>query len=419
MFFIAKDDITQYNKHMKHTGIIVIIAVIIGLIGVGLASTHIHKSTPAAPSQSSSTTPPISLPQTSTVSRGSIPDIPFQLPSNVTVHIFSSETPNARDIIFSPGGVLLVSSPATNSIYALPDTNHDGVADTVKTVVSQGNQVHGLAFYNNHLFVAEVQRVVRYTWDEKNLSATFDKELFTLPANNNHNKRTIVIDDSGTMYVSVGSTCNVCQENSTISATILVSNSNGDNPRIYAQGLRNAPFMAFNPITHELWATEMGRDNIGDENPPDEINIIHKGTNYGWPYCYGNRVHDTQFDPTRRDPCSQTTAPIYEIPAHSAPLGLVFINSTQFPTDWQHDLLVAYHGSWNRTEPTGYKIVHLKVNGNSIVSSDDFMTGFLPNNARSGNDALGRPVDLTFDTAGNLYISDDKKGAIYIVQKQP
>src|SRR5207249_677102 len=135
----------------------------------------------------------------------------------------------------------------------------------------------------------------------------------------------------------------------------------------------------------------------------------------GWPICYGDKIHDTNFDKNQyfRDPCADTEAPIFQIPAHSAPLGLIFIQSSQFPSDWQNDLLVAYHGSWNRSVPTGYKIVHMKVSGNTITQADDFLTGFL-----QGGSVPGRPVDLTFDQAGNLYISDDKAGNVYIVQKK-
>ena len=196
----------------------------------------------------------------------------------------------------------------------------------------------------------------------------------------------------------------------------MISNANGDNPRIFAKGLRNAAFLAMNPKTNELWGTEMGRDYLGDNTPPDEIDIIRDGKDYGWPYCYGDKMHDNNFDPANTHGCGNTETPIYEIPAHSAPLGLTFINSAQFPADWQGDLLVAYHGSWNRSVATGFKIVHMKVNGNSITGADDFLTGFL--RGSTNDSAPDRPVDMAFDTQGNLYVSDDRGGNIYIIQKQ-
>jgi glucose/arabinose dehydrogenase len=217
------------------------------------------------------------------------------------------------------------------------------------------------------------------------------------------------------MYISIGSTCNVCNETPKIGGSLWISNSEGIKPQIFATGLRNAPFLTINPVTKELWATEMGRDFLGDNLPPDEINIIKKDKNYGWPLCYGNKIHDTNFDKKASNPCINTEPPLFEIPAHSAPLGIVFVDSSQFPSDWQGDLLVAYHGSWNRSTASGYKVVHMKVRGNSIVSAEDFLTGFLEGTDKDLSKA--RPVDLLFDKQGNLYISDDKGGNIFIIQK--
>ena len=356
---------------------------------------------------------PPAISQKTNISTGNVPKIPFVLPSGYVIHQFAEGLGSPRVMKFSPGGTLLVSDIQGNRIIALPDNKHQGAATSQKVVVSSGNHLHGLAFYGGKLYVAEVDKVVRYNWDERTLTASFDKVLFTLPGNNDHNNRTITFDSSGRMYVSVGSTCDVCLESSPLSATVLISDADGNNPRVFAKGLRNAAFTAMNPVTNELWGTEMGRDYLGDNVPPDEINIIRAGADYGWPFCYGNKIFDTNFGRSQTDPCPNTQGPLYEIPAHSAPLGLSFINSPQFPGDWQNDLLVAYHGSWNRTVPSGYKIVHMKVVGNQITRVDDFLTGFL-----QGGMPLARPVDLVFDSLGNLYISDDKAGNIYLVQKQ-
>lgn len=362
------------------------------------------------------TAPTTQISQTSTTdsaSNGKQPAIPLQLPQGFRISVFAKGLDRPRDLVFSDAGTLLVSDISTNQVIALPDKDQDGAADEQR-IISQGNHPHGLAFYKGKLFVAEVNRVVRYTWDENTLSATQEKVLFSLPENGNHNNRTILFDDRGRMFVSVGSTCNVCVENAQFSATVIVSNEDGDNPRIFSKGLRNAPFLTINPQTRDIWVTEMGRDNLGDNLPPDEINILQEGKDYGWPYCYGNKIHDNQFDAAKRQGCTNTIPPIFEIPAHSAPLGLTFIQSTQFPPDWQGDLLVSYHGSWNRSTPTGYKVVRLHVEGNTITESEDFLTGFI-----SGDTAEGRPVDVIFDKAGNLYVSDDQAGNVYIIQKNP
>lgn len=350
-------------------------------------------------------------------SAGPAPDIPFSLPPGFTVRVFAGDLGNPRDLAFSPGGTLLVSDPADGLVYALPDPGHTGEARG-KAVITGQYHPHGLAFYGRYLYVAEPDKVIRYVWDEAKLTATQEQTLFTLPDNRDHNNRSIAFDPSGNMYVSVGATCNVCIESSPLSGTVIMSDAAGTNPTVFATGLRNAAFIAVNPATGELWGTEMGRDYLGDNLPPDEIDIIRQG-DYGWPFCYGNKEHDDAFDPQKRHSCGQTVPPVYEIPAHSAPLGLAFIHSPQFPTAWQGDLLVAYHGSWNRTKPVGYRIVRLTVRGNAITGSADFMTGFLPTGAGSGSDASGRPVDLVFDNRGNLYVSDDKAGAVYIIQQNP
>lgn len=337
-------------------------------------------------------------------------NFPLTVAAGFHIGIFADSVAGARDEQFSPGGTLLVSKPASGQVVAIPDKNNDGIADEVKVIVSGENQPHGLAFYNGKLYVADVDKVVRFNWDESTLTATKDKVLFSLPSNNDHNKRTIIFDDSGKMFVSVGSTCNVCNEKSNLSATIITSDADGNSPTVFAKGLRNAPFMQLNPSTHELWSTEMGRDFLGDNLPPDEIDIIKQGNDYGWPNCYADKIPDTNFN--RQASCENTTAPIFQIPAHSAPLGLTFIESSQFPADLQGDLLVSEHGSWNRSTPIGYKVVKLNVEGNTITSSEDFITGFL-----EGTEAVGRPVDVTFGPDENLYVSDDKAGVVYIVIK--
>ncbi len=351
--------------------------------------------------------------QSATISKGSLPTIPFKLPDGYSIHVFG-DVPNARDMEFTKDGTLLVSSPSTNHVYALPDKNNDGVADIAKQIISNEPHVHGLVFYNGQLFIADTTKVVRYNWDENSQLATKDKDLFSLPGNNDHNNRTLVFDKNGSLYVSLGSTCNVCREPATTGGSVLISNANGDSPKVFATGLRNAAFLALNPTNGAVWDTEMGRDYLGDNLPPDEINILSSGKNYGWPNCYGDKVHDTNFDKSNYD-CSQTLAPIYQVPAHSAPLGLTFIESSQFPKSWQGSLFVAYHGDWNRSTPIGFKVVRLTVQGNTITGSEDFLTGFLQSNLAGA--ALGRPADVTFDSKGNLYVSDDKAGKIYIIQK--
>lgn len=307
----------------------------------------------------------------------------------LTKSIFASDLGGPRDLQLTPGGTLLVSVPAKGIVLALPEK---------KEIISGLSKPHGLAMYNGKLFVAEENNVSRYSWNEGNRTAVLEKKLFDLPKGGRHTSRTIVFDSKGIMYVSVGSSCDVCFEKDERLASVLVSDEDGNNPHVLAKGLRNAPFLALNPKSGKVWATEMGRDFLGDDLPPDEINILSEG-DYGWPVCYGNKVYDSKFGQMTEGYCRNTIPPVYEIPAHSAPLGLAF---------WKDSLLVAYHGSWNRSTPTGYKIVRLKLDGDRVVGVENFLTGFI-----QGNTAQGRPVDIEIGNRGEIYVSDDKAGVVY------
>ena len=226
--------------------------------------------------------------------------------------------------------------------------------------------------------------------------------------------------DGEKLLISIGSTCNVCSEQDERRATILSSVADGSDVERFAVGLRNSVFMTTHPETGEVFATEMGRDLLGDDLPPDEINIIKKGKNYGWPTCYGKNIHDTKFDKNVyiRAPCS---APFEEpsfidIPAHSSPLGLSFVPEEGWPAQYKNNLLVAYHGSWNRSVPTGYKIVRFNLDDEGNLPTNrpaahDFITGWFTDDGR----VIGRPVDILVEPGGIMYISDDRAGVIYRV----
>ena len=193
----------------------------------------------------------------------------------------------------------------------------------------------------------------------------------------------------------------------------------------FASGLRNTVFMAIDPVIGEVWGTDNGRDLIGDDIPPDEVNIIEQGKNYGWPICYGANIHDTDFDSSRslpagRQACADMVPPHIELQAHSAALGIAFIPEEGWPEDMGNDILIAYHGSWNRSEPTGYKVIRFNLNQRSrdaIGGPIDFLTGFLPEGSNDTDDAIGRPVGILAEPGGIIYISDDRAGAIYRITR--
>lgn len=362
---------------------------------------------------------------------------PLRLSRGFSISIFAKNVENPRVLSWDSGGTLLVSMPLQGKIVALPDKNGDGIADETFVVVDELNRPHGLAFHptNKSLYIAEADHVAIYDYDKSSYKAINKRNSIELPAGGYHFTRTIGFGPDGGLYISVGSSCNACSEQDSRRAAILVVDSGllgrapqqrnrGMTPKVFASGLRNSVFFTWHPVTKQMWATDMGRDLIGDDLPPDEVNIVKVGAFYGWPYCYGKSVRDTTFsDPkglnlfgfqglTLADVCNRSEPSHIDIPAHSAPLGLAFIPST-WPSEYRDDLLVAYHGSWNRSEPTGYKVVRMKLDAQgNYQGAEEFITGWL-----TGDGALGRPVDLLFDTQGVLYISDDKAGVIYRVSR--
>lgn len=350
-------------------------------------------------------------------------DMPLALPPGFSISVFAKGLGGPRVMALDPQGNLLVSIPSQGSVVALPDRNRDGIADRVVTVTEGLKRPHGLAFRcapECRLYIAEEDRVNVYSYDQKDLKAAKINKIVDLPAGGNHVTRTLLFlpkphDDR--LLISVGSSCNVCTEKDWRRAKVLAVPAEGGRPTTFASGLRNAVFMTLHPRTKKVWVTEMGRDWLGDDLPPDEIDIIEQGKNYGWPFCFGKNVHDADFDPRETQACKEpeTTPSHIEIPAHSAPLGLAFFPEEGWPEEFHNNLLVAYHGSWNRSVPTGYKIVRYRLDKEGkYLGKEDFITGWLTKDRAS----LGRPVDIMIRPHGTIFVSDDKAGVIYrIVRK--
>jgi glucose/arabinose dehydrogenase len=343
---------------------------------------------------------------------------PLKLPPGFSIGIFARGLQGARVLALDPGGNLLVSLTSQGRVVALPDTNGDGVADAVVTVLDGLNQPHGLAFEpgeDPRLYVAETDQVAAYDYDPLLLTATYQQKIADLPPGGRHFTRSLLFLPAARdhrLLISVGSSCDACEESDPHRAKILAADADGGELSTFASGLRNSVFMAVHPLSKLVWATEMGRDDLGDNWPPDEINIILEGSHYGWPYCYGKRLHDDKCDPTgtHREFCKDTIPSFIDVPAHSAPLGLAFF-PPEWPQEFRHDLLVAYHGSWNRAVPTGYKVVRYKLDAaGNFVDVEDFITGWL-----TPQGALGRPVDILITPSGVIYISDDQAGVVYRV----
>jgi glucose/arabinose dehydrogenase len=341
----------------------------------------------------------------------------LKLPPGFAITLFT-RTESPRMMAFSPGGVLLATSESAGTVTAFPDPQRTGQASSPVNVLKDLNGPHGIAFHGKYLYIAEITRLVRYDWDEEHLRVSNPSEIAQLPPSlGGHLTRTILFANNR-LYVSAGSSCNVCQENDPRRAAVSEMNEDGSQPRIFASGLRNSVGLAFNEKTGTIWATDNGRDWLGDNLPPDEINDLGAGGDFGWPYCYGNRIADTDFGGTP-ERCSSTIPPRVALQAHSAPLGLVFYTGKMFPAEYQGDLFVAFHGSWNRSVPTGYKVVRVKMDEHGEPTGvKDFITGWLPPGETRKGKWMGRPVGFAIAEDGSLYISDDGSGSIYRVTWQ-
>jgi len=345
-------------------------------------------------------------------------DLPLQLPPGFSISLFAKGLENPRVMVLDSNSTMLVSIPSKGRVVALPDQDRDGIADRAVTVIDGLKRPHGLAFRcapECRLYIAEEDEVNVCSYDPKNLKAVKLKKIAGLPEGAGHVTRTLLFlpaphDDR--LLISVGSSCNVCNEDDWRRSKILSVPADGGKLSVFASGLRNSVFMTVHPRTGKAWATEMGRDLLGDDLPPDEINIIEQGRDYGWPFCFGRNVHDANFDPSRKRRCGEPeTFPSHiDVPAHSAPLGLAFFPEGVWPEEFRNDLLVAFHGSWNRSVPTGYKIVRYRLDSEGrYLGTEDFITGWL---TKEG--ALGRPADIMVLPEGRtIFISDDKAGVIY------
>jgi glucose/arabinose dehydrogenase len=335
----------------------------------------------------------------------------LDLPPGFSVSVFASGLGAPRFLTLDPSGTILVSIPTQGRVVALPDAGAPAL-----TIVEGLDRPHGLAWKDGDLYVAETGRVLRFRYDRATRKATEGAVVVpNLPRGGSHWTRTIAFGPDGRLYLSMGSSCNVCREADPRRAAILRYRPDGSGEELFATGLRNAVGLAFSPTTGALWAAVNERDWRGDDVPPDYITEVRTRAFYGWPDCMtvqGRVVVDERFGGSGR--CSRVTPPSVEIQAHSAPLGLAFYTGRQFPAEYRGDLFVAYHGSWNRSVPTGYKVVRVRFKDGKPLGVEDFATGWL-----QGGRVLGRPVDVIVGRDGALYVSDDSSGRVDRITYRP
>jgi len=332
-------------------------------------------------------------------------------PPDFATNVFAEGLNGPRFIYVGPDGVLYVADRGNGRIVALPDANGDGVADAIKVFADNLDNPHSLVYHNGAWYVGVPSGVIRLV--DRDGDGVADQRTTLIddyPTTGAHSTRTVEFLPDGRMVVAIGSSCNVCREEDPRRAAIVVYDGpDATGERIFAAGLRNAVGLTIHPQTGALWATNNGRDLLGDDLPPETIYQVEEGANYGWPTCINGYLEDPEAG--QAGSCEGIGRPVVEMQAHSAPLGLVFYTGNTFPAEYQDDLFIAFHGSWNRSTLTGYKVVRLPfTDGAPGDAVEDFATHWLDD---SSSEVSGRPVGLAVGADGALYVSDDKGGYIY------
>lgn len=344
----------------------------------------------------------------------------LRVPAGFSVAKFADQLGKPRMLAVSASGQVYVTNREAGTVTLLRDTNADGKADQ-KQVVANIKGVHGITLYAGKMYLVSVKEVYRSDINADGTLAQPQSLINNLPDAGQHPNRTIGFSPDGFMYLTVGSTCNACAEPNAENATILRANPDGTGRKIFASGLRNTIGFGWHPETKELYGFDHGIDWLGDDQQKEELNQIKQGAFYGWPYIYGDGNYNPHprpmGDTTYAQILAKTTLPTVSYDAHAAPLGMVFYTgstsgASSFPAEYQNDAFVTMRGSWNRTQPSGYKVVRAHFENGKPTRIDDFVTGFLVDNNQS---QFGRPVGIATLPDGSLLFSDDNNGIIYRV----
>lgn len=362
------------------------------------------KETPAVENGTDTSIPAI------TAASASLPLSSIKLPPGFAISVFA-EVDNARSMALSPNGTLFVGNRKEDKVYAVKDTDGDFVADKKWVIASGLNMPNGVAFKDGDLYVAEVSRILRFKDIENKLSSPGAGEVIydQFPTETHHGWKYIAFGPEGKLYVPVGAPCNICEPEKPIYATITRMDPDGSNLEIFASGIRNTVGFTWHPDTQELWFTDNGRDMMGDDIPPCELNKAPQaGMHFGYPYCHGGTIKDPEFGDKR--PCADFVPPQKNLNAHVAPLGVKFYSGSMFPDMYQKQAFVAEHGSWNRTKKSGHLVSLLRMEDGKVTAYETFAEGWLDHATQK---AWGRPVDILVLPDGSMLISDDQGGMIY------
>lgn len=334
----------------------------------------------------------------------------FTLPKGFRISVYAEGAATARSMAVSDSGIVYVGSRKAGKVYALVPRADKQTAEVVTIAEGLDNPI-GVTLLNGALYVGEISRVIRFDNIDKRYAQkpSYEVVKVSLPTDKWHGEKIIKASPDGKLIIPVGAPCNICDTDDTKSAKIYRMNADGSQLEEIARGVRNTVGFAFHPTTKQLWFTDNGRDEMGDNTPSCELNVLTKfGQHFGFPYCHGGVVPDPKFGQGRT--CEEFVEPVAKLGPHVAPLGLSFYTGKQFPEAYRNNIFVAEHGSWNRSTKIGYNVRLITLYGNKMVSDTSFIEGFL-----RGDEVVGRPVDVVTQADGSLLISDDYAGRIFRV----
>ncbi len=338
----------------------------------------------------------------------------IELPAGFSIEIYAEGVENARQMALGDKGTLFAGSRRAGKLWAIRDTDGDHHAETVSLVDEDLKMPSGLAFRHGTLYVGAVDRILRYDDIESHLEQPPEPVVVTdgLPDKEHHGWKYLRFGPDGKLYIPIGIPCNICDEEGF--GEIRRMNADGSDLETFAFGIRNSVGLAFHPENGQLWFTDNGRDQLGDDIPADELNHAPKqGMHFGIPYCHQGDLPDEEFGKGKE--CADYAPPVAKLDPHGAALGLAFYTGDMFPDGYKNRLFITQHGSWNRTEKSGYQILVLAVTADgSVLGVKVFASGWLQD-----EEAWGRPNDVLVMPDGALLVSDDKAGVIYRVTYTP
>lgn len=333
------------------------------------------------------------------------------LPEGFKIDVYA-RVKNARSMAMSPSGILFIGNRKGGKVYAVEDTNGDFKADKIYILAEDMRMPNGVAFKDGTLYVAEISKLWKYENIEGTLNNPYEQLVYDdYPTDGHHGWKYISFGPDGKLYVPVGAPCNLCESKNEMYASITRMNPDGTGREVYAKGVRNTVGFTWHPETGEMYFTDNGRDMLGDDLPPCELNrVTEVGQHFGYPYCHAGSIKDPEFGD--KYPCSDFVKPVQNLGPHVAPLGLKFYTGSMFPEEYNNKILIAEHGSWNRSNKIGYRITMVSEENGIGKSYKPFIYGWLDEKEQS---AWGRPVDVLVIKDGSILISDDLSGTIYRV----